>query len=181
MAKRYEVREIYNGSLTDHLLFYRGIKTEKDRQDFLNPSYDNHTHDPFLLKDCEKAVDRILKAIKDNEKIVIYSDYDTDGIPAGVCVHDTFKKIGYTNFLNYIPHRHDEGFGLNVGAVKDFIEQDVALIITLDCGIADIEPVSFAKENGIDVIITDHHIPGKTIPDAYAIVNPKQDNCNYPR
>ncbi len=180
MAKKYEVREIFNGSLTDHLLFYRGIKTEKERQDFLNPNYDLHTHDPFLLKDCEKAVDRILHAIDKNETIVIYSDYDTDGIPAGVIMHDLFKKAGYNNFINYIPHRHDEGFGLNIDAIKKFKQDSVGLIITLDCGIADIEPVSFAKQNNIDVIVTDHHLPGKIIPEAYAIVNPKQTECNYP-
>jgi single-stranded-DNA-specific exonuclease len=178
--KKYVLREKNDGDLLDHLLSYRGIKTPEDRLQFLNPNYDTQTHDPFLLKDAKKAADRIISAIEKNEKVIIYSDYDTDGIPAGVALHDLFKKIGFANFTNYIPHRHDEGFGLNEDAIRQFIEDNVQLLITIDCGIADVGHVKLAQDNGIDVIVTDHHLPGEILPRAYAIVNPKQADCTYP-
>jgi len=177
---KYQTRKKVNGDFIDNLLFYRGIKTAKEKQKFLNPDYENHTHDPFLLKDAEKAAKRIIKAIENNEKIVIYSDYDADGIPAGVIFHDFFKKIGFANFINYIPHRHDEGFGLNKEAVEEFAKDKTDLIITLDCGISDIEAVNLAQKKGIDVIITDHHEPHAELPKAFAIVNHKQKDCAYP-
>ncbi len=179
MAK-YQIRELKDGDFIDNILFHRGIKTPEERDQFLNLNYDKQNHDPFLLKDAEKAAKRIIKAIENNEKIVIYSDYDADGIPAGVIYHDLFKRIGFKNFVNYIPHRHDEGFGLNADAVDQFIEDKVNLIVTLDCGISDIEAVKLAQDNGIDVIITDHHEPHDILPPAYAIVDHKQKDCNYP-
>lgn len=178
--KNYVLRDKIDGNLLDHLLFHRGIKTPEDRENFLNPNYDTHTHDPFLLKDAHKAAQRIIDAIQKGEKVVIYSDYDTDGIPAGVALHDLFKKIGFENFTNYIPHRHDEGFGLNEDAIKLFIDSKVQLLITIDCGINDVAHVKFAQDNGIDVIVTDHHLPGFELPPAFAIVNPKQADCAYP-
>jgi single-stranded-DNA-specific exonuclease len=178
--KKYSIRNRTNGNLTDHLLFYRGIKNLEEKDSFLNPSYEKHIHDPFLLKDAEKAGKRIIDAIKNNEKVVIYSDYDADGIPAGVIFHDFFNKIGFKNFTNYIPHRHDEGFGLNVDAVKQFVKDKVNLLVTLDCGISDIEAVKLAQKKGIDVIITDHHEPHNELPPAFAIVDHKQVDCNYP-
>ncbi len=178
--KKYVLRDKIDGDFVDNLLFHRGIKTAEEKQNFLNPNYDTHTHDPFLLKDMEKAATRIIKAIQGNQKTVIYSDYDTDGIPAGVALHDLFRKIGFKNFTNYIPHRHDEGFGLNEDAIQQFIEEKVELLITIDCGIGDVEHVKMAQKNGMDVIITDHHLPGKKIPNAFAIVNPKQEDCTYP-
>ncbi len=184
---KYRIREKVNGNFIDNLLFYRGIKTIEEKDKFLNPDYDRHIHDPFLLKDAEKSAKRIIKAIENNEKIVIYSDYDADGIPAGVILHDLFKKINYHNFTNYIPHRHDEGFGLNNEAIEQFINDGVKLIITLDCGISDIKPVELAQKNGIDVIITDHHEPHRNksgkkeiLPKAFAIIDHKQEECNYP-
>lgn len=178
--KKYQIREKLNENFIDSLLFHRGIKTEEDRQNFLNVNYEKNIHDPFLLKDAEKAGKRIVESIQKGEKIVIYSDYDADGIPAGVIFHDFFKKIGFTNFTNYIPHRHDEGFGLNDDAINKFIEEKVNLIITLDCGISDIQAVKLASDAGIDVIITDHHEPHDELPNAFAIVDHKQKDCNYP-
>ena len=163
-----------------HLLFYRGIENSDDAEKFLNPDYDSGTHDPFLMKDMDKAVERILKAIDGNEKIIIYSDYDADGIPGAVVLHDFFKKIGFNNFENYIPHRHREGFGLNMEAVEEFGKSGAKLLITIDCGIADVKEVEKLNEFGIDVIITDHHELGEKIPPAYAILNSKQDDCTYP-
>src|SRR3989338_5374942 len=151
--KRYAVRPIKWITLLDHLLFHRGVETPEAAEKFLNPHYEKHTHDPFLMKDMEKAVSRVLKVFSGGEKTVIYSDYDTDGIPAGVALHDFFKKADFTNFSNYIPHRHDEGFGLNLEAVEQFVKDGVKLLITIDCGTGDIEPVQKARDSGIDVII----------------------------
>jgi single-stranded-DNA-specific exonuclease len=160
------------------LLFARGITTKKEAQIFLEPVYTD-AHDPFLLHQMEEAVDRILRAVENKEQVVIYSDYDCDGIPGAVILHDFFKAVGFTTFTNYIPHRHYEGFGFAMPAVKKLAESEAALIITIDCGTTDHEAVAFAKEKGIDVIITDHHEPklnddgSLSLPEAVAVVNPK--------
>lgn len=165
--------------LLDLLLKNRGILPE-DRDKFLNPSYEHHLYDPYLLKDMEKVVIRIFEATEAKEKIVIYSDYDCDGIPAAVIMHDFFTKIGYVNFSIYIPDRHDEGYGLHADAIDEFIESGVKLLITFDLGITAVKEVAQAQAGGIDVIITDHHLPQENIPRAFAIINPKQDGCEYP-
>jgi single-stranded-DNA-specific exonuclease len=165
--------------LTQQLLHNRGIQTAQSAEVFLNPNYVDHLHDPFLLTDMEHAVDRILLAMRNNERIGIYSDYDCDGIPGGVLLHDFFEAIAYEHFENYIPHRHHEGYGFNVDAASSLGERGVSLIITVDCGIVDHEAALKSKELGIDVIITDHHEPSETLPDAYAVINPKRDSA-YP-
>jgi single-stranded-DNA-specific exonuclease len=162
------------------LLKRRDLTKEEDAEIFLNPNYELHTHDPFLLPDMEKAVERISRAVKENERIAIWGDYDTDGIPAGVILHDLFKKAGCTNFENYIPHRTLEGFGLNEQGIDDLAVRGAKLIITVDCGITDAAHVDYAKGSGIDTIITDHHLPGNVLPSAYAIVDPKLPNSKYP-
>lgn len=159
--------------LTAQLLYNRSITTASEAESFLNPQYEEGQHDPFLMAGMEQAVKRILEAIKKEEQIIIYSDYDCDGIPGGVVLHDFFKAIGYTHFKNYIPHRHYEGFGLNLEAVEKLAQDGAQLIITIDCGTGDIEPVVRANELSVDVIITDHHEPGEKLPEAVAIVNPK--------
>lgn len=164
--------EIYS-PLLRQLLGQRGITTITEAQEFLNPSYENHLHDPFLLHDMEIAVLRIVQAIKNKELVAIYSDYDCDGIPGAVVLHDFFTAIGFTEFQNYIPHRHHEGFGFNCGAVDKLKKDGVSLIITIDCGTSDIDAIAYAKEVGIDVIITDHHEPKEILPNAVAMVNPK--------
>ena len=165
--------------LLDLLLKNRGIKPE-DYGKFLNPSYEKDLYDPYLLKDMEKSVVRIFKSIDAKEKIVIYSDYDCDGIPAAVMLYDFFKKINYDNFSIYIPDRHDEGYGLHKDAIMDFIKDGVKLLITFDLGITAVEEVTLATSAGIDVIITDHHLPKEKVPHAYSIINPKQKGCTYP-
>lgn len=170
-----------NSAIVQHLLFHRGVKTKKEAEIFLNPNYSRDIHDPFLLKDMERAVIRILEAISKGQKILIYSDYDADGIPGAVVLHDFLKKIGYSNFENYFPHRHEEGYGLHLEAVEGFKKDKINLIITIDCGTADVEAVTSAQKAGIDVIITDHHLAQDAkIPPAFAIVNPKQSDCEYP-
>ena len=162
------------------LLYNRNITSAKEAEQYLNPSYETQLHDPFLLHDMEKAVTRILGAISNNEKVIIYSDYDCDGIPGAVVLHDFFTAIGFTNFFNHIPHRHYDGFGLSVKAVRALHEEQApALIITIDCGTTDIEAVMEANTLGIDVIITDHHEPKAELPKAAAVVNPKVGN-SYP-
>jgi len=165
--------------LLDLLLSNRGIPKE-DRDRFLNPSFEDHLYDPFLMLNMERVCVRIFEAIEGNEKVVIYSDYDCDGIPASVIMHDFFNKIGYTNFSIYIPDRHDEGYGLHHDAIDQFIKDQVNLLITFDLGITAVEEVAKAQAAGIDVIVTDHHLPQEEVPRAYAILNPKQIGCKYP-
>jgi single-stranded-DNA-specific exonuclease len=168
-----------HAQLLEILLRNRGISAE-DADKFLNPNYETDIYDPYLLKDMERACVRIFEAVEAKEKIVVYSDYDCDGIPAAVIMHDFFTKIGYENFMVYIPDRHLEGYGLNKEAVDQFIKTEVKLLITFDLGITAVDEVATATANGIDVIITDHHIPHEHIPKAYAIINPKQSDCSYP-
>ncbi len=182
--------------LVAQLLFYRGLAglagapgtpDIQEAEKFLMPDYDRDTHDPFLLKDAEKAAARVIAAIKNQstdgvppEKIAIYADYDADGIPGAALFHDFFRRIGFKNFITYIPHRHNEGFGLNVEAVEQLARDGVKLVITVDCGISDALPVKRANELGMEVIITDHHEAPDVLPPAYAIVDHKQPGCDYP-
>lgn len=152
------------------LLKERGI-TEKNKQDFLNPDY-SKLHDPLLLKDMEIARDRVIKAMKNGERIFVFSDYDADGIPGAVVLSDFFRRAKYENVSFYIPHRHDEGFGLNKEAIDKAVEEGAKLLITIDCGTADAEEILHANKGGLDVIVTDHH-EAKKLPKALAIVNPK--------
>jgi single-stranded-DNA-specific exonuclease len=160
------------------LLSKRGITDEEQAEIFLNPDYKRDFHDPFLMRDMEKACVRIFEAIENNEQIVIYADYDCDGIPGAVILQDLFKKIGYKNFEVYIPQRNSEGYGLNMEAIKIFADKNVRLLITVDLGITAVDEVAQAEVDDIDVIITDHHIPHEVLPRAYAILNPKVDD--YP-
>ncbi|MFA6340861.1 MAG: single-stranded-DNA-specific exonuclease RecJ [Candidatus Paceibacterota bacterium] len=170
--------------LLQKLLFYRDTKTAEDAERFLHPAYEEN-NDPFKMTGMEKVVKRIYEAIKKNEKVIIFSDYDADGIPGAVILHDFFKKIGFNNFENYIPHRVLEGFGLNEKAVDEFKEKKVRLIITIDCGTADLKEAKRIKKHGIDLMIVDHHLPtivkGKEkLPETVALLNPKQSACKYP-
>lgn len=166
--------------LSKRLLLTRDIMTAEDAEIFLHPNWERDTHDPFLMKDMRKVVDRIVTAIEKNETIVLWSDYDMDGIPGAVLLNEFFRVVGYSNVMHYTPHRNKDGFGLNADGIDELIEKKVGLIITIDCGIADAEHVARAQEQGIDVIVTDHHLVGKKIPEAFAILNPKQEGCLYP-
>lgn len=157
--------------LTTTLLAKRGITTAEEAEAFLNPSYDEHLIDPLLIKDMERAAKRIALAITSGEHIAAWTDYDCDGTPAAVILHDFLKKVGAT-FEIYIPHRHEEGYGVNTAGIEKLAERGVTLIVTADSGITDCEPIARAKELGIDVIVTDHHLPGENLPDAYAVVDP---------
>jgi single-stranded-DNA-specific exonuclease len=162
----------------EDLLTARGI-TGEEQTAFLSPDY-GALHDPLLLHTMDKAVARILTAIEHQEPIVIFSDYDCDGIPGAVVLHDFFKAAGYEHFSNVIPHRHYEGFGLSVVAVEKIATTGGKLIITIDCGTSDSEAIARANEFGVDVIVTDHHEPGHELPAAHAIVNPKLGAYPFP-
>lgn len=176
------------GELLRALLEKRGIMDPAQAEIFLNPDYGRDFHDPFLMRDMEKACVRIFEAIEANEKIVIYADYDCDGIPGAVILTDLFKLLGvsvevypHTKDFGvgvYIPQRNSEGYGLNLDAIKQFAESKVKLLITVDLGITAVAEVAQAEVDGIDVIITDHHIPPETLPRAYAILNPKADDTS---
>jgi single-stranded-DNA-specific exonuclease len=154
------------------LLHNRGVKPG-EVADFIAPDYNKHLHDPMLLHDIEPACVRIETAIDAKQQIAVFADYDCDGIPGAVVAHDFFTAAKHDNLTIYIPHRHYEGFGLSVEAVEKLAEKKVALIITIDCGVTDVDAVNRANELGIDVIITDHHEPKEILPAATAIVNPK--------
>lgn len=159
--------------LTAHLLHHRNLKSKDEALGFLNPKYDETLFDPFLLSDMDKAANRLIKAIKTEENICVFSDYDADGIPGAVLFFDFLKATGHTNFFNYIPDRQEEGFGLNTLAIDECVKKGATLLITIDCGITATKEALYAKSLGIDLIITDHHLPNEELPDALAIVNPK--------
>lgn len=160
------------------LLALRGITEEKEVHEFLDPDYEK-LHDPFLFKDMQKAVERINAAIEKQEKVAIYADYDADAITACSVLYLAFKKLGLTP-LSYIPDRFTEGYGMNQDAIRKLAEAKVSLIITVDCGVNATAEAALCKELGIDLIITDHHEITGSLPDAYAIINPKNPEDNYP-
>src|SRR3989338_3967104 len=157
--------------LTASLLARRGITTRGEAARFLKPSYDLHLHDPLLITDMPRAAERLARAIASGEHIAIWSDYDCDGGPGGVVMHDFLQKAG-AHFENYIPHRHLEGYGVNVAGIEKLAAKGAKLVITVDSGIVDNEAVARANELHMEVIVTDHHLPGATLPSAYAVVNP---------
>ncbi|CAL2090164.1 single-stranded-DNA-specific exonuclease RecJ [Tenacibaculum sp. 190524A05c] len=160
------------------ILVQRGITSFDEAKHFFRPSLED-LHDPFLMKDMEKAVSRIEKAIQNNEQILIYGDYDVDGTTS-VSLMYTYLKQQYSNIATYIPDRYKEGYGVSYQGIDFAADNDFSLIIALDCGIKAIEKVAYAKEKGIDFIICDHHKPGDEIPKATAVLNPKRVDCEYP-
>lgn len=157
--KKYRVRERAHEDLIPDLLHARGMTNEAEINRFLEPDFDRESHDPFLLPDMEKAVDRILFAKAQGEKVAVWSDYDCDGIPGGVLLTEFLRDIGLS-VRHYIPHRHAEGYGLNVGGLAELQSEGVTLVITVDLGTTEHESILFANEQGIDVIVTDHHLVG---------------------
>ncbi|MCK9338975.1 MAG: single-stranded-DNA-specific exonuclease RecJ [Bacteroidales bacterium] len=165
------------------LLMKRGIKTVEDAQLFFNPDI-SKLHDPFLMKDMDKAVERLSKAVIDNEKILIYGDYDVDGTSAVALVYSFLKEIigsEYKNYIEYyIPDRYLEGYGISDQGIEYCHANDFTLLISLDCGIKANDKVDFANSYGIDVIICDHHLAGDELPKAVAVLDPKCEECPYP-
>ena len=160
------------------LLLQRGIHTYQEAKDFFRPSIDD-LHDPFLMQDMQKAVDRIEEAIVKEENILVYGDYDVDGTTA-VSLVSSYLKTYYSRVASYIPDRYDEGYGISYQGIDFAEDNDFSLIIALDCGIKAIEKVQYASDKGIDFIICDHHRPGPIIPKAIAVLDPNREDCNYP-
>ena len=160
------------------LLLQRGVETFQDAKAFFRPSLDD-LHNPYLMKDMDKAVARIEKAMANKENILVYGDYDVDGTTS-VALMSAYLKTKYNLIYTYIPNRYDEGYGISYKGINFALENNFTLIIALDCGIKSVDKVAYAKELGIDFIICDHHRPGESIPDAVAVLDPKRDDCNYP-
>jgi single-stranded-DNA-specific exonuclease len=161
-----------------NLMVQRTITSQTEATTFFNPSLD-YLHDPFLMKDMDVAVDRISIAIKKNERILVYGDYDVDGTTA-VALMYSFLRSQYSNVEYYIPDRYKEGYGVSFQGLDFAYQNNCKVVITLDCGIKAVEKVKYAKTKGLDVIICDHHYPGDEIPKALAVLDPKQPLCNYP-
>jgi single-stranded-DNA-specific exonuclease len=192
MQKRWKIRkhdaeavnrlaaDLHVKPLVAALLIARGHDCLDRAQTFLNPCPD-HLHDPYLLKGMSEAVDRIQRAVKANEKILIWGDYDVDGTTGTVLLRRMFRLLGVeTEF--HVPNRFTEGYGINIPALEDAKDRGVSLVISVDCGIRSFEPLEWAAENGLDVIVTDHHLSDEVRgnPPAAAVVNPNQPDCPYP-
>ena len=161
------------------LLYQRGLRDPQSIAAFLSSDYRGGLHDPFLLKDMDVAAKRIAHAVAEREPIVVYGDFDTDGVTSVALLVQAIRAMG-GDIQPYIPHREREGYGLNNVAADKLATDGVKVLITVDCGISNLAEVAHARELGIDVIITDHHTPPEQLPDAYAIINPKQPGCTYP-
>jgi single-stranded-DNA-specific exonuclease len=161
-----------------NLMVQRNITNPEEASTFFNPSLE-YIHDPFMMKDMNIAVDRLSTAIKRNEKILVYGDYDVDGTTAVALVY-SFLKEQYSNVEYYIPDRYKEGYGVSLMGIDFAYKNNCKLLITLDCGIKAIEKIRYARSKGIDVIVCDHHYPGEEIPKALAVLDPKQPGCSYP-
>lgn len=160
------------------LLAQRGIRTEAEATAFYHPSL-HELHDPFLMKDMDRAVERINQALRDKEPIMVYGDYDVDGTTSVALVYSMLSP--YTDRLHhYVPDRYTEGYGVSIRGIDTAASLGVKLIIALDCGIKALAQVAYAKEKGIDFIICDHHLPGEALPEAVAVLDPKRSDCGYP-
>jgi single-stranded-DNA-specific exonuclease len=160
------------------LLIQRGIETFEEAKLFFRPSLDD-LHDPYLMKDMDKAVERIEKAIANQENILVFGDYDVDGTTA-VSLVSSYLRTYYPNVATYIPDRYAEGYGVSYKGIDFADDNGFSLIIALDCGIKSIDHVAYAKERNIDFIICDHHRPGAFLPEAIAVLDPKREDCEYP-
>ncbi len=170
--------ELKVDELVATLLVQRGIENYDDARQFFSPSLDD-LHDPYLMKDMDKAVDRIEKAISKGENILVFGDYDVDGTTA-VSLMSGYLRSHYPNVATYIPDRYDEGYGISYKGIDYADDNGCSLIIALDCGIKSIDHVAYAKEKDIDFIICDHHRPGEFLPEAVAVLDPKREDCSYP-
>ena len=171
-------KQLNISSTLANLLVQRGITSFEEAKTFFRPKMTD-LHDPFLMKDMEKAIDRIEKALASNEKILVYGDYDVDGTTAVALVYSFFKTF-YNDLDYYLPDRHKEGYGISIAGIDYAKENGFSLIIALDCGIKANDKVNYAKERGIDFVICDHHRPGEFLPDASAVLDPKREDDEYP-
>lgn len=166
--------------VTQQLLWNRGLDNQQKVDEFFNPDYSQDVHDPFLFRDMEGAVERIFKAVENKELIVVYGDYDVDGVSGATILATTLKRLGTERIHTHLPHREREGYGLNTGAVDEFVTMEAGLLITVDCGIANVEETAYAKDKGLDVIIVDHHHPKESLPPADFIIHAAIEGDPYP-
>ncbi|MCK4663029.1 MAG: single-stranded-DNA-specific exonuclease RecJ [Bacteroidales bacterium] len=191
MEKKWMIKEKGNAEIIEelskelninktlaNLLLQRGITSFQEAKEFFRPDL-NLLFDPFLMKDMDLAIDRINEAIENNEKILIYGDYDVDGTTSVALTYTFINKL-HSNIDYYIPDRYTEGYGISIKGIDFAKENNFTLIIALDCGIKANEKINYAKKYNIDFIICDHHTPGKEIPDAVAVIDPKRKDCEYP-
>ncbi len=176
LVKEYSSRYNIPTILAKHIIA-RDINIE-DVDKYINVKLDN-LYDPFLMKDMDILVDRVLKAKENNEKVMIYGDYDVDGVTSITVLYSFFKELGI-DVSYYLPDRMEEGYGLNKEALKNIKEDGYSLVVTVDCGISAIEELEYAKEINLEVCVTDHHECAEILPDAYAVVNPKREDSEYP-
>ena len=160
------------------ILLQRGLNSYESIIDFFRPDY-KKIHDPFLMKDMDRAVERVEKAIADKEKILIFGDYDVDGTSA-VALMYSFLRKDVEQMEYYVPDRYEEGYGISVQSVEYARQKQFTLMIVLDCGIKCHQEIDLANQYGIDVIVCDHHLPDETLPNAYAVLDPKRVDCEYP-
>lgn len=171
-------KELGIHSVLADLLVNRGIETFEEARDFFRPALDS-LHDPFLMQDMDLAISRIEHAIDNNERILVYGDYDVDGTTAVALVYGFLRQF-HSRVAYYLPDRYSEGYGLSKAGIEYAVEEGYSLIITLDCGIKAHEQVAYANSYGIDVIVGDHHLPAAELPPAYAVLDPKRSDCPYP-
>lgn len=161
------------------LLAQRGITNFEEARHFFRPVLED-LHDPFLMKDMDKAVERLEAALHNGEKILIYGDYDVDGTTAVALMYSFLKDFYHQNIDYYIPDRYTEGYGISTQGIDHAAATGRTLIIALDCGIRSVDKVQYATGKGIDFIICDHHLPGEELPAAVAVLDPKREDCTYP-
>lgn len=176
----YQVRGSLHDDLVSHLLLARGIAPE-GHDAFLNPDFDRDSHDPYLLPDMQAAVERLFFARERGETVAVWSDYDCDGIPGGVLLAQFFRTMGL-KVVHYIPHRHKEGYGLNIDGLDELVAQGVTLVVTVDLGTTEVDQIAYANSKGVDTIVTDHHLvqADNPLPKALALINPKRPDSKYP-
>lgn len=181
---KHELLEKHS-SLIAQLLLNRDIKTLEEAEEFLHPKWENN-HDPLLMLNVKEGIKRLRKAVESNEQITIYADYDADGIPGAVVLSSLLDAINYENYKVYLPHRHDEGYGIHIEALEKIKKTGTSLIVTIDVGITAHEAAQWSIDNEIDMIITDHHEPllnedgSQNLPKPLLLINPKQESCSYP-
>ena len=190
MERKWEIKEQCSAEIIDDLqqslkisevlailLAQRGVESFEQAKNYFNPSLDD-LHNPFLMKGMTDAVSRIKNAIDDEENILIFGDYDVDGTTAVTLFYEFLTSI-YSKVFFYIPDRNNEGYGISQQSIDFAIQQQISLVIVLDCGIKAHEQIRYAQSKGIDYIICDHHLPDRSVPKAYAVLDPKQKGCRY--
>lgn len=177
-TSRFLAKELGVSPIISELLVNRGVTSFDEARHFFRPTLDD-LHDPFRMRDMEKAVERIEQAIGAKEKILVYGDYDVDGTTAVAVTYSFFRQF-HSKLDFYLPDRYKEGYGISKAGIDFAVEQGFSLVIALDCGIKSVEKIAYARELGVDFIVCDHHLPGPVLPDAVAVLDPKREDCAYP-